>query len=267
MSPRANADLTGQVAIVTGAAGELGRVIARDLVEAGAQVAWVGRHESTLRKAVGALADGGERTMVVRADVRNERSVRGMVEKVAKRFGQIDILVNNAALRGPTAPIPELRTKDWNEVIATNLTGPFLVARECLKLMAPRRRGRIINMSSMAGRMAYPLRASYASSKWGLIGLTLTLAQEAGSSNIPVNAICPGPVEGDVMKEVITHRAKALGVSFEKMREQFIRPAALGRMVSPTDVSRMILFLCSDAGRNITGQVIEVHAGFGLWPG
>ncbi|PYV09005.1 MAG: 3-oxoacyl-[acyl-carrier-protein] reductase [Acidobacteria bacterium] len=259
--------LTGKVAIVTGASGQIGQVIARDFLEAGSRVAWVGRRQGELESAIDRLSDGRDRSLAVRADLRSEPDVRRMVRAVLKHFGQIDILVNNAAQRGPTAPATQLGLKDWRLVLETNLTGPFLCARECLRHMARRGEGRIINMSSMAGRMAYPLRASYSASKWGLIGLTLTLAQEAGASGIQVNAICPGPVEGPVMSEVIARRARALGVSERKVREQFLRRSALGRMVTAEDVSRLVLFLCSDAGRNITGQAIEVSAGFGLWSG
>lgn len=112
--------------------------------------------------------------------------------------------------------------------------------------------------------MAYPFRAAYAASKWGLIGFTLTLAQELGSSGILVNAVCPGPVEGSAIDEVIKARARSRGVPQQKVREQFLRSASLHRMVTATDVSRMVLFLCSEDAQNITGQVIDVSAGFGL---
>ncbi len=257
-------ELTGQVAIVTGAGGEIGRTIAADLMQAGARVTWVGRHEHRIRRLVRGLRDGAGRSLVVRADVRREIDVRRMVRAVLERFGQIDILVNNAAVRGPTGSVTKLSHKAWQEVLDTNLTGPFLCARECLRTMLERRRGRILNISSMAGRRAYALRASYAASKWGLIGLTLTLAAEAGASNVLVNAICPGPVEGAAMQEVIAHRARALGVSIEKMREQFLGRTALGRMVTAADVSRLAVFLCSEAARSITGQAIDVSAGYAL---
>ncbi len=260
-------ELAGQVALVTGAGGEIGRVIARDLLRAGAFVVWVGRRERPLRMLVSKLGESGDRSLVVRADVRSESDVRRMVRTALRHFHRLDILVNNAAVRGPTVPVTRLGRKAWQEVLETNLMGPFLCARECLRHMGRRRQGCLINVSSMAGRMAYPLRAPYASSKWGLIGLTLTLAQEAGPSNIRVNAVCPGPVEGPVMENVIASRARALEVSPRLVRRQIFRRSALGRMVTPTDVSRVVMFLCSEAGRNITGQAIDVSAGFGLWPG
>ncbi len=198
--------LEGKVAIVTGAAGEIGRVIAAGLLESGASVVWVGRRERLLRAAVAALHRDDDLSIAVRADVGSEADVRKMVRRTLDRFGHIDILVNNAAQRGPTTPIVRLSPRAWRAVLETNLTGAFLCARECLPHMTRQRDGRIINISSMAGRMAYPLRASYAASKWGLIGLTKTLAQEAGPFNVLANAVCPGPVEGAVMQEVIDRR-------------------------------------------------------------
>lgn len=258
-------ELTDKVAIVTGARGEIGRVIALDLIRAGASVAAVIRRGGQeLRKLFSQVAGGAESSLVVQADVRSESDVKRMVDRVLRRFGQLDILVNNAAVRGPTGPVTRLGLKEWQEVLGTNLTGPFLCSRECLVHMVERQQGRIINISSMAGRTAYPLRASYSASKWGLIGLTLTLAAEVGSSNIQVNAVCPGPVEGTVMDDVIANRARALGIPVPAMRKQFVSRTALGRMVTATDVSRMVLFLCSEAARNVTGQAIEVSAGFGL---
>jgi NAD(P)-dependent dehydrogenase (short-subunit alcohol dehydrogenase family) len=260
-------ELAGKVAIVTGAAGGLGRALALELLRAGANVAWVVRREKDIRRLPAAGRAKSGCSLVVRADLRKESDVCRMVRDVLRHFGHIDILVNNAAVRGPTIPAAKLSLKAWQEVIETNLTGPFLCARECLKHMARRRSGKIINISSMAGRMAYPLRVSYASSKWGLIGLTMTLAQEAGASNVQVNAVCPGPVDGPAMDEVIERRARVLGVSEQRVRRQFTRAAALERMVAPADVCRLVLFLSTDLARNITGQVIEVSAGYGLWRG
>lgn len=253
----------GRVAVVTGSGSGIGKAIALDFLKSGAQVVGVGRHAGTLDY-LRDFRDYHGQFLWVRTDVSSELEVRRMVRHVLKRFGKVDFLINNAGIRGPTTPVALLSADDWHRVLDTNLTGTFLCSRECVKIMMPRKQGRIVNISSTAGRVAYPLRASYASSKWGLIGFTLTLAQEAGSQNVLVNAVCPGPVEGDAIEEVIRARAHALGVSSERVRKQFLSSAALGRMVTPDDVSGMVLFLCSDLARNITGQVIDVSAGFGL---
>jgi NAD(P)-dependent dehydrogenase (short-subunit alcohol dehydrogenase family) len=254
--------LGGQVALVTGAGGEIGAEMVRTLLEAGACVAGVVRRS---RPAV--PPPNRQRFLLVRADVRSETAVRRAVRSTLDRFGQIDILVNNAGARGPTVPITSLSLNAWREVVETNLTGPFLFARECLKVMTSRRYGRVINVASVVARWAYPLRAPYAASKAALLSLTWTLAQEAGAHHILVNAICPGPVEGRAVENVLAARARRLGISARAMRQRFLRPAALGRMATVEDVSRAVLFLCSDAARNITGQVIDVSAGYGLYPG
>lgn len=258
-----NYSFKDQVAVVTGAGSGIGKEIALDFLKSGARVAGVGRRAS----GDGFLVDFqeyGERFMWIRADISREPDVRRMVRQVLKTFGQVDILINNAAVRGPTTPVTTLSAKDWRRVLDTNLTGAFLCARECVKHMIKRRRGRIVNISSMAGRMAYPLRASYAASKWGLMGFTVTLAQEAGRHGILVNAVCPGPVEGSAIDQVIAARAQALRIPAGKVRQRFLRRAALERMVTSSDVSRTVLFLCSDAARTITGQAIDVSAGYRL---
>jgi NAD(P)-dependent dehydrogenase (short-subunit alcohol dehydrogenase family) len=258
----------GKVALITGASGEIGRVIAIDMYKAGACVACLDRRgRPAVAPPRSKTSDGLERWMVLQGDLRNEAQVRSAVQAVLRKFRKIDFLVNSAAIRGPTVPLTRLTRRAWQEVVETNLTGAFLCARECLKHMVRRRQGRVINISSVAGRMAYPLRSPYAASKWGLMGLTLTLAQEVGRANVLVNAVCPGPVEGPAMTKVISRRAKALGIAAEGVRQRFLNSAALGRMVTAEDVSNVVLFLCSKAARNITGQAIEVSAGFGLWPG
>ena len=145
------------------------------------------------------------------ADLRVEREVRRAAGAVAERFGRIDILVNNAGIAGPTAPVARLSQRSWQEVLDINLTAQFLCARECLKHMPRSRGGCIVNLASVAGRMAYPLRAPYAVSKWGLIGFTVTLAQEVGRRNIRVNAVSPGPVEGPRMENVIAEWLGSMG--------------------------------------------------------
>jgi NAD(P)-dependent dehydrogenase (short-subunit alcohol dehydrogenase family) len=259
-------NLDGKVAIVTGAAGGIGSAISKSLLGAGGAVVLVGRDPRELRRLAATLGTARERTQAISADVRSEPEVRSMVQAAIRRFGRIDILVNNAGARGPTVPITRLSLTAWQDVLDTNLTGAFLCARECLKDMTQRRQGRIINISSVVARMAYPLRASYSASKSGLVNLTLTLAQEMGPFNIQVNAILPGPVAGQAIESVIKARAKTLGVSVQDVRRRFMRPSALGRLVKPEEIGGLVLFLASHAARNITGQAIDI-GGYGLYPG
>lgn len=258
--------LSGCAALVTGAGGEIGAVIARVLTEAGARVALVGRDLGRLRTAA-ARTGNAERHLLLKADVRSERDVRRAVAAAIKTFGRLDILVNNAGVRGPTRPLSRIRLQDWRDVFETNLAGSFLFSRECLPHLARCGRGGIVNISSVVSRWGYPLRAPYAASKAALNSLTLTLAQEAGPLGIRVNAILPGPVEGEALDRVIALRAAAMRVGQRAMRKQFLRPAALGRAVISEDVAQAVLFLCSPAANNITGQLVDISAGYGLWPG
>lgn len=260
-------ELTGLSALVTGAGGELGGEIAAALLRAGASVAWVGRRGGRLKSRAQGLRAPLDRSLFVTADVRREHDVARAIRSVVRHFGRVDILVNNAGARGPTAPVGQITLAEWQEVLDTNLTGAFLFARECLPHMLRQREGRIVNISTVVSRWGYPLRAAYSASKAALNNLTLTLAQEAGASNVQVNAICPGPVAGPALEGVLAARAKALGVPLAKMRKDFMRPAALGRAVTPEDVSTLVVFLCSRRARNITGQIIDVSAGYGIWPG
>lgn len=260
-------ELRGLVAIVTGASGELGGEIASSLLLAGASVAWVGRSRDRLTRRARELRAPLSRCAFIAADVRRERDIERAVRETIRNFGRIDVLVNNAGARGPTVPIERLTRAQWQDVFDTNVTGAFLFARECLRHMARQRQGRIINISTVVSRWGYPLRVAYAASKAALNSLTLTLAQEAGGVKVQVNAICPGPVAGPALDGVLAARAKALRISPEGMRKQFMRPAALRRAVGADDIANLVIFLCSERARNITGQIIDVSAGYGIWPG
>jgi NAD(P)-dependent dehydrogenase (short-subunit alcohol dehydrogenase family) len=248
LRPHLQVDLSGQTALVTGAARGLGWVISEALLRCGARVVMLGPREP------GSLPAGAS---WVAADVSNEAEVLAAF----KRLDKLEILVNNAGIAGPSAPITEISREGFDETLAINLTGAFLCAREAARLMIPARRGRIINISSLAGVRAYSLRTPYSASKWGMIGLTRSLATELGPHNIQVNAICPGAVEGERMEAVIAKRAAASGQPEDAVRAMFANQAALKRFVRPSDVSDMVLFLASPAGENITGQALEVTAG------
>ena len=256
--------LEEQTAIVTGGGRGIGKSIALALARAGASVLVCGRHEETLQQTARDIQQLGRQALAIVADVAQEKEVETMVKLALREFGNVNILVNNAGIVGPTAPITNVNRKDWDETLAVNLTGAFLCAKAVLPAMIERRSGKIINISSVAGRMAYALRAPYAVSKWGMIGLTRTLAQEAGPYNIQVNAILPGPTAGERMKGVIDQRAQELGQSAAEVEKHYVEATALKRMVEPEHVAAMVVFLASSDGDSITGQAIDVTAGVGL---
>lgn len=254
--------LSGRVAIVTGGGRGIGKAIALSFAQEGACVVVIGPEETELVMTQQEMIRLGSRAVAVVADVSDEKKVNDVVNAMVSKFGRIDVLVNNAAIVGPTKLVVDVSRKEWDEVLAVNLTGAFLCSKAVLGPMINKRKGKIINISSVAGKMAYPLRSAYSVSKWGLIGLTQTLAKEVGEYNIQVNAVCPGPVAGARMDEVIRGRAERLGLSFEEVEKTYVESTALKRMVQSRDIARLVLFLASDAADNITGQAIDVDAGY-----
>lgn len=252
------------VAIVTGGGRAIGKAIALRLALEGFDVVVSGPEPDELRATAAEIEGTGRRALAVIADVTRDEQVRAMVEEASRMSGAVDLLVNNAGIIGPTAPVVEIRREDWDEVLAVNLTGALLCCQAVLPGMFARGRGAIVNIASVAGKIAYPLRSPYAVSKWGLIGLTLTLAQEVGASGIRVNAVCPGPVDGDRMRRIIERRAEELGQTAEEVERDYLGRMALGRMARAEDVAALVAFLASPEAGNITGQAIDVSAGYWL---
>ena len=254
--------LADRIAIVTGAGRGIGRKIAQRLAADGADVVVTGPGNDGLDETASAVRASGRRAVTHVMDVTNEEQIAAVFLSAVQTLGRIDILVNNAAIIGPTRAVASISRKDWEDVLAVNLTGAFLCAREALKYMMPERSGKIINIASIAGKLAYPLRSPYAVSKCGLIGLTSTLASECGSYNIQVNAICPGPVRGERMDSIIKSRARILGKTTAEIEDEYIGKTALKRLVEPEDVAAMVAFLAGREADNITGQALDVTAGY-----
>lgn len=257
-------ELAGRVVLVTGGGRNIGRRIALTLAERGADAVLIAPERDELESAAAEIAGLGRRALPVKADVTRENEVATAVEQAVQQFGCIDLLVNNAGIAGPTAPLQEITLKDWNETQAVNLTGAFLCSKAVLPQMIERQSGKIVNISSIAGKHAYPLRSPYASSKWGLIGLTLSLAKELGRHHIQVNAVCPGPVEGERMRQVVAARARETGATLDEVRQEYEATTLLGRFVTEQDVADLVAYLASSSGDNITGQAIEVSAGYNM---
>ena len=256
--------LKDRVAVVTGGGRGIGKQIALALASEGADVLVSGRQQDVLDETVTEIQALGRRAMLTVTDVSDESQVNQMIDTATQSFGKVDILVNNAGIAGPTAPVTNLSREEWDHVMAVNLTGAFLCARAVVPQMIERRSGKIINISSVAGKMAYALRSPYSASKWGMLGLSASLAQELGAHNIQVNAICPGPTAGDRMEAVISGRAREMGVSFEEVEQAYVSGTALKRMVDPKHVAAAVVFFCSDDGNSITGEALEISAGYAI---
>jgi len=257
--------LAGKVAIITGGGRGLGRAIALRFVEEGAAVALTGTGREHLEATAREIAAAGGRSLAVVADVAKEPDVVRMVAATVGEFGGLDILVNNAGIAGPTASVAEAKCEDWERTLAVNLTGAFLCSKHALPHLIAQKGGRILNITSVAGLIGYAMRSPYAASKWGMIGLTRSLALEVGANGITVNAIAPGSVRGERIANVVRDRATSLGKSTAEIeREFYVEPTALKRMLDPEEIAATAVFLCSDDARGITGETLGVTAGFRL---
>ena len=254
--------LEGRAAIVTGGGHGIGRAIALRFAAEGCAVAIAGTNRERLEATAQELRGQGARVQVSVTDVGDEAAVERMVAAAVAEFGRLDILVNNAGITGPTAAAVDIARAEWDRTLEINLTGALLCAKHALPHMIRAKSGRIINITSVAGFIGYPLRAAYAASKWGMIGLNRTLALEAGPHGITVNAIAPGSTRGERMSRVIQARAQALGKSDAEIEREYLDPTALKRMVAEEDVAATALFLASDEAASITGDTIAVSGGF-----
>ena len=242
-----------RVVLTAGAAG-IGRTTLETFVAAGARVVTCDVDEAALER----LRDEHPDVPATMADVAKPEDVAGLFDLAEQELGGLDVLVNNAGIAGPTAPIEEVEVEDWRATMEVNVTGQYLCARRAVPLMRAAGGGAIVNLSSAAGRFGFALRTPYCASKWAVVGLTKALAIELGPDQIRVNAICPGAVEGDRIDRVIAAKAAARGVPFEAMKGEYTRTASMGRLIPPEDIATMILYLCSDLGRLVSGQVIGV---------
>lgn len=247
--------LDGEVALITGGGSGLGYATAQKLLEAGARV-WVCDTDQNLIDSINQSEIG---IHAVAADAGDEKQVKALFDALLhKTDGRLDILVNNAGIAGPNGALEELELADWNETLRVNLVSTYLCCRESLPVMKRQRSGSIVNLSSTAGTHGFPLRTPYAAAKWGIIGLTKSLAMEVGTFGIRVNAICPGSVSGPRMDRVIDAEAKSRGMDPEQVREQFVRQTSLRCFVEADDIAAMILFVCSNLGAKISGQALAV---------
>jgi NAD(P)-dependent dehydrogenase (short-subunit alcohol dehydrogenase family) len=251
-------ELSGRVAVITGGGGELGLALAQGFVAAGARVALLDIKPALAHARRWARARE-DQALALRCDITREAEVRRAFAAAARRWRRLDILVNNAGIEGPTAPARRMSLREWEETLAVNLTGAFLCAREAARRM--KRGGAIVQIGSVAGRIAYPLRLPYAVSKCALEGLTRTLAAELGPRNIRVNLVAPGPIAGVRMERVIRQRARATGRRADAVRAGYLEATTLKSMVAPEDVVKAVLFLCA-RGAYVSGQTIEVSSGW-----
>jgi 3-oxoacyl-[acyl-carrier protein] reductase len=241
--------LSGRVALVTGASQGIGRACALKLAEAGAAVALAARNQEKLEELAKAISANGGQAATFAMDVGDEQQIKSGCKAALEKFGKIDILLNNAGITRDQL-VMRLKRPDWDAVLTTNLTSAYLSIQQVIGSMLRNRWGRIVNMTSIFGEMGQAGQANYASSKAGLIGLTMAIAREVGSRNITCNAVAPGFIE--------TAMTATLSEDF---RREAIKQIPLGRLGTPADVANAVAFLASEEASYITGHVLNVNGG------
>jgi 3-oxoacyl-[acyl-carrier protein] reductase len=243
------ANLDGRTALVTGASQGIGRACALELARAGATVALAARNESKLAEAASEIAAAGGKAEVFALDVASEDSIKSGAKAILEKLGKVEILVNNAGITRDGLVL-RMKRPDWDDVLATNLTGAFLLTQALLSQMTRNRWGRIVNITSVVGETGQAGQVNYAASKAGLIGMTRALAREVGSRNITVNAVAPGYIETPMT-----------AVLDQKLRDAMLAGIPLGRAGTDAEIAQCVAFLASDAAAYITGHVLDVNGG------
>jgi 3-oxoacyl-[acyl-carrier protein] reductase len=249
MSNRIKTDLNGKIALVTGAARGLGRMISEYFAESGAKVACIDVNAETLAETVSAIRNAGGTAEAFACDVTNSEMVNDTVNKVVELWGGLNILVNNAGVTRDNLLV-RMKDEQWDLVLNINLRGTFFFTRAAARPMMKAHQGRIINIASVSGLMGNPGQVNYSASKAGIIGLTRTVARELASRHVTVNAVAPGFIATDMTAK--------LG---EEILEQVRKQVPLGQLGEPRDIADAVLFLASDAASYITGHVLTVDGG------
>jgi NAD(P)-dependent dehydrogenase (short-subunit alcohol dehydrogenase family) len=261
MTAAITVNLDGKVVLITGGGHGIGRTLAYRFASGGADVVVLGRAQGPLAETAEGIRRSGRRADWMQADVSNAGDVTRAFERTVESFGTVNILVNNAAIAGPTAEINDVGLDAWNEVLAINLTGPFLCSKAVVPIMRKAGGGKIVNIGSVTGKRPLADRTPYAASKMGLVGFTRTLAQEVGKYGINVNLVSPFLVHGPRLDGVIDRMAARRAVPAEVVRTEMTQLSPFKRGVTENDVANVVLFLSSSAADNMTGQDVNVSAG------
>lgn len=243
-----------QRVLITAGGSGIGKEIARAFVDNGAKVCVCDIDKAALEAAAQDIP--GLITTV--CDVSKRKDIEQMVADSVHSLGGLDVLVNNAGISGPTAPVEDVDPDQWEAVMTVDVIGTFHVTRLSIPYLKKSAAGSIVVMSSVGGRFGYPNRSAYCTAKMGLIGFTKTLSRELGRYNIRVNAIAPGAVGGERIERVLQGRAKVEHKSLDEVKEAAMAVQSLKRFVDPKDIAALVLFLTSDAGKSISGQVLPI---------
>lgn len=252
--------LEGKIAAITGGTAGIGRGIAEAFLAEGASVALMARNAEKAQKTLDEIG-AGDRAIFVAGDVMQQGDVEGFVDQTIKHFGTIDILVNNAGGAGDLQPFVNLSDETFDDTMKWNVYSTFWSMRRALPAMLEKKDGRIINISSMEGKHGKPVLTAYSAAKHAINGMTKSLAREVGDQGVTVNAICPGLVITDIIKNNGPATAKAMGMEFDEMVNTFAQEAAIKRPNTVEEIAAMALLLASKEGAGITGAMLSVDGG------
>jgi NAD(P)-dependent dehydrogenase (short-subunit alcohol dehydrogenase family) len=255
-----DSQLKGRVAAITGGTRGIGRGIADAFLAEGAKVAINGRSEDKGKQAIREMK-AGKNAVFIQGDVMKKADIERLIDETVQRFGRIDILVNNAGGAGGFAPVVDMSDKAWKQAMDWNVTSTFLGTRRALKYMIPQGFGRIINISSVEGKHGKAGIAQYVTAKHAINGFTKSVAKEVGTLGITVNAICPGFIITDIVRETGEAAAASMGLTFDGMVELFSSESAIKRQNTVEEVAAMAVLLASDVAAGITGALISVDGG------
>jgi len=247
--------MNNQRVLVTAGAAGIGREIVRAFAAGGATVFVCDIDAQALRALAGEIV--GLKTGVCYVSRRND--IERMFGEAVQALGGLDVLVNNAGIAGPTAPVEDMDPDEWEKVIQVDLNGTFNVTRLAIPHLKKSKAGVIINMSSVAGRFGYANRSAYCTTKWGIIGFTKTLSIQLGEHGIRANAILPGAVDGPRIQRVFEGRAEQSGKSLDEIKEEAMAVQSIKRLVDPRDIAALAVFLASDAAKSISGQMLPIE--------
>lgn len=253
--------LKDKVALVTGGGAGIGEAICTVLASYGAKVAVSDIDPAAAERVVARIRAEGGQAQAYRHDVCSWSSAFAVVDEVTKSLGPVDVLVNNAGV-SKRMPLLEMSEAEWDRVLDINLKGQFLAIRAVAPSMLERREGRIINLSSVTGKQGFANFSHYCTSKFGVLGMTQSLAAEFAPHNVTVNAVCPGIVRTPLHEGILVDMAKGNNTSLEKAWEDFVGMIPMKRRQEPEEIAEMVAYLASDAARNMTGGSYHVDGGF-----
>lgn len=242
-----------KVLITAGGSG-IGRCIAEAFLKQGDQVFVCDINDSHLQQ----FRQDYPQLHTFCCDLGQPEYVQAMFDTAVQQLGGLDILINNTGVSGPTVAAEELSFEEWTQVLNLNLNSTFLVTKLAIPYLKQSDAGVIINLSSIAGRMGYPFRLAYSTSKWGIVGFTKTLSMELGAFDIRVNAILPGAVDGERVQRVLQARADSMNISIKDVTENALANQSIKHFVNPKHIADLCIFLASDSGRSISGQILPI---------